>query len=190
MREKTRRDEMRGDERRRDEMRREAAVPWSESRSAVEWGRVVFLTRPTLSSPPLCIQHHHPGSLRPSSGSLWQTAHLLPSSRPTSPTKWQTRRVNVAEMFRVMFRASKRKWAKQHLNTMQELNLLAVDTLASDCGSIQQRLHSFSAHLEHVRPENTDAIGSEMYKDGRKRQCSRASVRTIRSRFECGSMAW
>lgn len=74
---------------------------------------------------------------------------------------------------------------------MHELHLLAVDTLASDCGSIQQRLHSFSARLENVRPENTDAVGSEMmYKDGEKRQCSRASVRTIRSRFECGSMAW
>ncbi len=51
-------------------------------------------------------------------------------------------------------RASRRRWAKQHCNTAHELHLLAEDTLAFDCRSIQQRLHSFSARLEQVRLEN------------------------------------
>ncbi len=67
--------------------------------------------------------------------------------------------VKVAGMFITQHLSIWSIWAskqeeKQHCNTANELHLLAEDTLAFDCRSIQQRLHSFSARLEQVRLEN------------------------------------
>ena len=65
------------------------ALPWFGNMNAGEWGKGVFQTELGLSSPPWCTPHHHPGSLRLSSGFWQRTAHLYLFSQPASPERRQ-----------------------------------------------------------------------------------------------------
>lgn len=53
--------------------------------SAAVLRKGAFQTMLTLSSPPWCIPHHHPGSRHPSSGSLQRTGPLCLCAQPASP---------------------------------------------------------------------------------------------------------